>query len=260
MKMRMKHWGVCVCAALVLGCLCNCCEKDPLSVSTDQLLLNAVTDYDGNTYYAVKLGNQVWMASNLKTTHYADGTPISQGSSASYDVAYWYYPDDNSSNKATYGLLYNWTAVMGNFSSSSSNPSEVQGICPDGWHLPSDAEWSELEEYVSSQSEYYCDTNTFCIAKALASSTGWHDSSSDFAVGNNQASNNATGFSALPAGCYSCGSYYNFGDYVSFWSATEASSDGAYLAYCRSLNYFDAVVHGGNTNKPNGFSVRCLRD
>jgi uncharacterized protein (TIGR02145 family) len=196
------------------------------------------------------------MKQNLRTTKYADGTSISQGGSTSTTTAYWYYPNNNSSHKPTYGLLYNWKAVMRNSSSSSSNPSRVQGICPTGWHVPSDAEWTQLTSYVSSQSEYVCGSDNTYIAKALAGTTGWSSYTTTCTVGNTPSQNNSTGFSALPAGHYS-GSYYDFGDRASFWSATGPINDRAY--YC-SLNYSHAYVSRGYENNSYGFSVRCLRD
>ena len=131
-----------------------------------------VTDYDNNTYNTVQIGNQCWMKENLRTTHYSDGTSIPMGNSTSNTTAY-YYVDNNISNVSTYGYLYNWPAVMGNSSSSSANPSGVQGICPTGWHVPSDAEWIQLSDYVGSQTQYQCSANSAYIAKALASTSGW---------------------------------------------------------------------------------------
>ncbi|MBQ9436174.1 MAG: fibrobacter succinogenes major paralogous domain-containing protein [Bacteroidales bacterium] len=215
-----------------------------------------VTDIEGNIYNTVQIGAQCWMKENLRTTKYADGTPIDQGNSTSTTVGYWYYPNNSSSNKATYGLLYNWKAVMRNLSSSSANPSGVQGICPTGWHVPSDAEWTQLTDYVGSQSHYQCKDNSSNIAKALASATGWNSSTSTCAVGNVQSENNTTGFSAVPAGGY-FGSYSGFGDYALFWSATE---NGSHDAYGRYLYYNNANVHRFNDTKYDGFSVRCLRD
>ena len=102
---------------------------------------SGVTLADGNTYNTVLIGTQCWMKENLRTKKYANGTTISQGSlSSSSSTAYWYFPNNDSSNMSTYGLLYNWKAVMQNSSSSSANPSGVQGVCPNGWHVPSDAE------------------------------------------------------------------------------------------------------------------------
>ena len=229
--------------------------EDPTAPS-GTIIRDAVKDKDGNKYDAVKIGNQVWIAENLKTTKYADGTPISRGYGESYDVGYWYYPDDNSANKETYGLLYNWKAVMRNSPSSSSNPSGVQGICPDGWHVPSDAEWTELTDYVSSQNQYQCNSNSGNIAKALASTTGWNSSTTVCAVGTNPSANNATGFSAVPAGGY-YGSYYGFGSGADYWSATEYNSGSAYRRY---LGYDNANVGRDNDDESNGLSVRCVRD
>ena len=219
---------------------------------------STVTDRDGNIYNTVQIGNQCWMKENLRTTKYADGTSISQGSDYSTTVGYWYYPNNSSSNKATYGLLYNWKAVMRNASSSSANPSGVQGICPTGWYVPSDAEWTQLTDYVRKQCQYQCENeiSSFNIAKALASTTGWTTSSSACDVGNGQESNNVTGFSALPAGQY--GSYDgDFGGCAYFWSATENGSSYTYIRY---FLYYDAGVIESYSYKGDGFSVRCLRD
>ena len=215
-----------------------------------------VTDVDGNVYNTVQIGAQCWMRENLRTTKYSDNTPIVQGSTTSTTVAYWYYPNNNSYNKQAYGLLYNWKAVMRNASSSGLNPSGVQGICPTGWHVPSDAEWTQLTDYVSSQSQYVCASTSSYIARSLAGQKGWSSSTVTCAVGQYVPDNNATGFSALPAGnCF--GSYSAFGDGAYFWSSTEGSST---YAYYRTLGYVYASV-GRNYNTEYGaFSVRCLRD
>ena len=218
---------------------------------------SSVVDYDGNVYSAVMIGNQCWMKENLRTTHYSDGTSIAKGNSTSTTTAYYYYSDNSSSNVPTYGFLYNWKAVMGNSSSSSANPSGVQGICPAGWHVPSDAEWTQLTNYVSSQSQYTCGGNSTYIARALAATTGWDNSNDACDVGNLQANNNATGFGALPAGNYGTNGYLNNGNYASFWSATEASSSSVLGRY---LYHSTANVYPGSNYKSNGYSVRCLRD
>ena len=219
--------------------------------------VTTVTDYDGNVYNTIGVGNQCWMKENLRTTKYSDGTPISQGSGISYDVGYWYYPNDSSSNMSTYGLLYNWKAMMRNSSSSSANPSRVQGICPTGWHVPSGSEWGQLTDFVSSQSQYLCSGNSENIAKALASTTDWNSSTSNCAVGNDQSANNATGFGALPTGGYQGGGYVNSGGSTTFWTATESSSRKAYTLY---LYCHYATVSFYNSEKSPGYSVRCLRD
>ena len=234
--------------------------EEPLQPTTDGPS-QPVTDFDGNVYKTVKLGNQVWMAENLRTSRYADGTPIPLGTESSYDVAYRYYPDDNSANVSDCGCLYNWPAVMNGSLSNSANPSGVQGICPDGWHVPSDAEWTELTNYVKSQSQYVCSGDEDKIAKALASEEGWNSSTDNCAIGNNPSTNNATGFSARPAGHY-YGSYGYFGYGANFWSATQNDS---YYAYNRGLDYNNGSVSRSNDSKNggykvDGYSVRCVRD
>lgn len=213
-----------------------------------------VTDIDGNVYKTVRIGNQVWMAENLRTTRYADGTSIPLGKTESYSTAYRYYPDNNSANVSDYGYLYNWSAVMNGSASSSANPSGVQGVCPDGWHVPSDAEWSHLFNYVSSQNQYVCGGDEDYIAKALASEEGWNSTVRTCAVGNNPSGNNATGFSARPAGYY-YGYYDAFGSRAYFWSATQNYSN---YAYNRSLYYRYAGVARKYGNKYFGWSVRCV--
>ena len=224
----------------------------------DIIIHNAVTDIDGNQYDAVKIGSQVWMAENLRTTHYADGTSIpAGGDNISYTEPYYYDYLSSGIALSNRGYLYNWPAAMHGAASSNANPSGVQGVCPNGWHLPSDAEWTQLTGYVGSQSEYTCGGNSSYIAKALASETGWNSSISTCAVGNDQTSNNATGFSAVPAGyCYGS-SFYNAGSYAIFWSSTESSSGYASNRY---LSYANAGVGRYSDNKNRGFSVRCLRD
>jgi len=215
-----------------------------------------VTDYDGNTYETVLIGQQCWMRQNLRTTHYSDGTSIPLGSEPSYDVPYRYCPGNNVNNVDTYGYLYNWTAVMRNASSSDSLPSGVQGVCPTGWHVPGNSEWTQLTDYVSSQSQYLCDDNSSNIAKALASTTGWNVSHYSCTVGFNPGFNNATGFSAVPAGSFS-DSFYGFGNNASYWSTTKSNDTNAYkfgLSNC----FADVTQSGGPLYA--GISVRCLRD
>jgi uncharacterized protein (TIGR02145 family) len=193
------------------------------------------------------------MKENLRTTHYADGTSILTGSEQSYEVAYYY----TTSGTSDYGYLYNWPAVMHGASSSSSNPSNVRGICPIGWHVPSDAEWSQLTQFVSGQSEYCCSSDMTYIAKALAAKTGWSTSTTTCAVGNELSTNNATGFSALPACRYPCGGVFFSGGYAFFWSATESS--GA-AAWGHRFQYSTAIDSRIGSDKMLGYSVRCLRD
>ncbi|MBR6063540.1 MAG: hypothetical protein IKP54_05255 [Bacteroidales bacterium] len=220
-----------------------------------------VTDYDNNTYNTVQIGNQCWMKENLRSTHFADGTAIPAGTTTNTIVAYRYAPNNDESNVMTYGYLYNWPAVMHGVASSSANPSGVQGICPAGWHMPSKAEWAQLTTYVHDNGYQCPDCNASnywshvdCIAKVLAAQTGWPNYSHDAcAVGYDLSTNNATGFSALPAGFY-CGAHY-FGQTAYFWSTTQYNSS----AYTLSFDYCTNYVNFNDNYKSDGYSVRCVR-
>jgi len=222
----------------------------------------ALTDRDDNVYNTVELGEQCWMKENLRTTKYADGVSIPQGVGAS-SIAAWSYPNGDASNMETYGLLYNYAAVMRNASPTNDNPSGVQGICPAGWHVPSDAEWEQLINYLGNQDKYLCDTSNTNIAKSLAGTTGWNSSSNVCAVGNTPANNNATNFSGMPAGQFyptmemddSC-----FGVLAIFWTTAVRPNSGYNEMYGRQLYYNYSVVARSIYPAGCGYSVRCLRD
>ena len=148
-------------------------------------------------------------------------------------------------------------------SSSSANASGVQGICPVGWHLPSDAEWTQLTDYVGSQSEYTCGGSSNNIAKALASPEEWifrsfYDNDTCF-VSVDLTSNNATGFSAIPAGHFSSSLFEYAGDNAYFWSSTRDRYNTSEV-WCRSLRSRTASVVRYTYYTGDGNSVRCLRD
>lgn len=218
---------------------------------------STIFDYDLNEYPTVQIGNQCWLKENLRSTHYADGTAISSVNNvSSSSTAYYYAPSGSIGN----GYLYNWKAVMRSSSSSSANPSGIQGICPTGWHVPSDQEWAELENFVGSQDSCLCSSNQTYIAKALAANSGWTSNTGTCVVGNGQNNNNKTGFSALPVGCfyYGNGGYHSIGTGAYFWSATQTSTDNAWY---RSLQNNSASVSRSSASKDAyGYSVRCLRD
>ena len=202
-----------------------------------------ITDYDNNPYSTVKIGEQCWLKENLRTTHYADGTNVN------YDTPL--------AGTTEYGYLYNWLAVMHGASSSSSNPSGIRGICPIGWHVPSNAEWTQLTQYVSSQGSCVCGNSTSSIAKALAAATtSWTASTTECAVGNDPSSNNCTGFSAMPAGYWSS-SYILSGSCANFWSSTGSSGGRAFNRY---LTHDSASVISGNYTTGTHLSVRCIRN
>ena len=198
-----------------------------------------VTDIDGNVYQTVEIGDQVWMAENLKVTQYRDGTAIPTGHSNSewdnlYDTetgAYAVY-DNNESNADTYGYLYNWYAV-----------NDSRNIAPDGWHVPTDDEWQILVDYLGGSS----------VAGGKMKETGTEHWNSP-----NTGATNESGFTALPGGYrYSGGNYGYVGYDGYFWSSTEGSSGSA---WGRVLDYFHSEVSCSSYGKQGGFSVRCLRD
>jgi uncharacterized protein (TIGR02145 family) len=224
-----------------------------------------LTDYDGNQYNSVRIGTQCWMRENLRTTHYADGTAILNNTSgASSNYAYYY--DYSSSNipLESRGYLYNWQAATRGAASSNANPSGVQGICPNGWHLPSNAEWEQLKSYLSSQSQYVCGDDSTYLAKAMASKTGWSTSSNACAVGNIISDNNATFFEAWPAGyfygqiCVVCSHYCTSASSEAIFASSTINTGDYWCFY--SLSYSGVSLYQSSFSKSYGYSVRCLRD
>lgn len=206
---------------------------------------STVTDYDGNVYHTLQIGSQCWMAENMRTTHYADGESIPIGAAC-------FYPNNNSSNKSQYGLLYTWYTATRNVS-SGTNPSGVQGICPYGWHVPSDAEWNEL----LSQPQLMV-----CTAKALATQYGWNPSTTECTPGRDTWLNNGSGFNAAPAGCYHNG-YDEFGTAAHFWTSSPHSNGNV---VSRDIGYSNTGV-ASNCNcsyscnfRERASSIRCVKD
>ena len=188
-------------------------------------------DRDGQTYAIVKIGNQAWMAENLNYN-------------ASGSVCY----NNSSGNCDLYGRLYNWATVMNGASSSTSSPSGIQGICPSGWHVPSDAEWETLVKYVDPDATE--DYGNHAGIK-LKSVNGWKYFSTSTVGTDNY------GFSALPGGNGYGSSFYNAGYYGFWWSATEGDAGNAWSRY---MVYDDDGVSRGSYDKAGLFSLRCLRD
>ena len=231
---------------------------------------NTLTDIDGNEYATLLLGSQCWMKQNLRTTHYADGTEIALGNTSSdFNSPFRYAPGSESAEVLNaYGYLYNWAATMHGGTSSSANPSGVQGVCPDGWHLPSDAEWTQLTNFVASDNANVCGGNPAYIAKALASKEmwgNWGSCSVNCLMCTDPSSNNSTGFSALPSGTWNSdgavghgtSGYTNYGHTI-FRSATEY--ENSYAAWVRE--FYNEYAYVGRTAiaKTTGLPVRCVLD
>ncbi|MCR4738224.1 MAG: hypothetical protein K5846_08720, partial [Bacteroidales bacterium] len=231
---------------------------------------STLTDIDGNEYATLLLGSQCWMKQNLRTTHFADGTEIALGNTSSdFNSPFRYAPGSESAEVLNaYGYLYNWAAAMHGGTSSSANPSGVQGVCPDGWHLPSDAEWTQLTNFVASNNANVCGGNPTHIAKALASTEmwgNWGTCSVNCLMCTDPSSNNSTGFSALPSGTWNSdgavghgtSGYTNYGHTI-FRTATEYENN--YAAWVRE--FYNEYAYVGRTAiaKTTGQSVRCLLD
>lgn len=196
-----------------------------------------VTDFDGNSYNIVKIGTQIWMAENLKTTHYANGDIIPDGTgvgdiTGETDPEYWFANNDDLSKVTTYGRLYTWYTVI-----------DSRNVCPTGWHVPTDSEWTALSEYLGGEDVSAGKLKEIGTIHWVAPNTG---------------ATNETGFTALPGGSrVNDGTFYNVGYDATFWSATEYDVS---LGRFYDLNTNGAYIIRAIDDKDTGFSVRCIKD
>ncbi|MDP4276770.1 MAG: fibrobacter succinogenes major paralogous domain-containing protein [Bacteroidota bacterium] len=210
-----------------------------------------VTDIEGNVYNYITIGTQVWMIENLKTTKYNDGTSIPNITddttwSNATTPGYCFYNNDVAYKNA-YGALYNWDAV------------NTGKLAPTGWHVPTDAEWITLENYLIANGYNYDGTTTGNnIAKSLAATTDWSTSTYTGSVGYDLTKNNASGFAGLPGGYRGCfGPFYDVGSGGYWWSSTENDYCSAWY---RGLRCYGSNIYCDYSSKQFGWSVRCVRD
>jgi uncharacterized protein (TIGR02145 family) len=228
MKKKNVIW---FCPLIVIGLvliLTNTCKKED----------NKISDVDGNIYSSVTIGTQVWMVENLKTTKYSNGDLIGTTTPATLDISaeaapkyQWAY-DGNESNVNTYARLYTWYAVT-----------DSRNVCPTGWHVPADAEWTTLTSYLGGEiyaGDKLKETGT---NHWITPNTGTNES----------------GFTALPSGArsYTNGAFSGIGYAGYWWSSTEVSTTNAYL---RGVYYNNTDASQINDGKKGGYSVRCLKD
>lgn len=220
------HYSVLLLVGLLL--LTGSCKKNDTPAT--------VTDVDGNVYHTVSIGNQVWMAENLKVTHYRNGNSLPNVTdsiqwSNLISGAYCNYTN-NENNNSTYGHLYNWYVAV-----------DSRNIAPSGWHIPSDAEWTTLINYLGG--------NNLAGEKLKEAGT-------DHWISPNPA-NNGSGFTALPAGNRTSGNglFANIGVWGEWWSATEKDSLNAWV---RTVANNDFIVYKDPYKKAFGLSVRCVKD
>ncbi len=211
-----------------------------------------VTDIDGNVYNTVQIGNQCWMKENLKTTAYNNGTPIPNVT----DPDEWEYLttgayvwfENHISWKDSYGALYNWFTTV-----------DPNGLCPTGWHVPTNNEWTVLTNYIGGTSSPHGNELKSC--RQVNSPLGGGCNTSEHPRWNEHGTlygTDAYGFSGLPSGFRTdAGTFYPIGYDSYWWSSTAISSLNA---LGRNLDYSDGYVIVFTYEKPYGYNVRCLRD
>jgi len=189
---------------------------------------------------SVKIGNQVWMKMNLNVDKFRNGDPIPEvRDAAAWQAAgeakkpAWSYYENDPANGAKYGKLYNWYTVT-----------DPRGLCPSGWHVPSDAEWTVLTEHLGGRQS---------AGMKMKSTSGWEPDEGKSGNGSNE-----SGFSGLPGGYRDYfGNFSYIGRFGFWWSSSEYST---HVAWPRGLNHLDGSVYRNFYGKHFGFSVRCLRD
>lgn len=225
------------------------CEKQETGLLVDQR--------DGHEYQTVKIGNQWWMAENLAYMPFV--------AELKSDAGIWVFGYNGTSHQyalglpeySKYGCLYSWSVAMAidtSYNNTLWNGSDSlhQGFCPAGWHLPSDAEWQELENHLESDPDYIAideRQHSGDVGYKIKADSGW------LSQGNGS---NESGFNAVGAGIrYRTGFYLNEGTYTYFWTATEAYPGSATYRYLRDSSQ---GTFRGFPHKENGLSVRCVRD
>ena len=215
---------------------------EDITLTTTQFTYGSVSDVEGNTYKTVTIGNQIWMAENLKTTKYNDGTTIPLVTDSTVwkklsTPGYCWYNNDATANKNIYGALYNWYTL------------NTGKLCPTGWHVPSDAEWTILTTYLGGET----------VAGGKLKETG-----TSHWLSPNTGATNESGFAAVPGGYrYFGGTFYDLGGFGYWWSTTESFSmeySFTTIAYYLQMYYDYSGVSRSYFEKQRGFSVRCLRD
>jgi uncharacterized protein (TIGR02145 family) len=201
---------------------------------------DCIKDVDGNTYKTVTIGTQTWMAENLKTSKYSDRTAIpnvkDDSEWSNLTKGAWAYYSNDPTNNAKYGKLYNWYSI-------SPITNGNKNICPSGWHIPNDNEWTVLADYLGG-------SNISGDKLKEVGTTSWNNL--------NEYSTNTSLFTGLPGGRrYDLGDYYNIGNEAYWWSSSEDETD---YAWSHGLDDDPGNTYKSDYNKKNGFSIRCIKD
>ncbi len=215
---------------------------------------STVIDIEGNIYKTIRIGGQLWMAENLKTKTFNDGTPIQlvTDNKAWYNMktpAYCWYNNDESTNKNKYGALYNWYAAGSG------------KLCPLGWHVSSDNDWQELENYLVANGHNSNKGTSEMIGKSLAAKTGWNPSSMPSDVGSDLLPEfiNKSGFSALPGGFRTTNGGFSSPEGIGgyWWTSTEKNENQAWF---KNLINYRGTLEEVAQSKYFGCSIRCVKN
>ncbi len=203
-----------------------------------------VTDIDGNVYRTVVIGEQEWMAENLKVTKYNNGDPIPNITDSTQwntlTTGAWSYYNNEEANNNIYGKLYNWYAAE-----------DPRNLCPADWHVPADEEWTELTDFLGGEA----------IAGGRMKTVGTLQTGTGLWKFPNAEANNSSGFSGLPGGYrFGSGEFGFIGELGFWWSPTMDTVMPERGAWGRYLNYNFGTVFRGHGPILSGFSVRCVRD
>ncbi len=230
---------------------CGYSTSVTLTQSTDVCCGIPITDSrDGKSYNTVVIGTQCWLAQNLNVGTRIAGTVTQTNNSTIEKYCY----NNNEDSCSIYGGLYQWGETMDYTTSSSSNPSGRQGICPSGWHLPSDAEWCQMETFL--------DATVNCAGTAwLGTNAGgkMKEAGTSHWLTPNTGATNSSGFTGLPGGICQGGSYSSIATYAYFWTTVECNGTSAWyraLYYTMAQDYRSCL----SNNKPWGYSVRCVKN
>lgn len=232
----------------------NLTESDTDGIEIEMIVCeDSVTDMDGNVYHAVRIGNQVWTVENLRTTKFNDGEDITElqdnslWGSYPYPAYCCYGNTTNQDTIARFGFLYNWYTI------------NTGKLFPEGWHVPTTAEWDTLQNFLIANG-YNWDGTTEGnkIAKSLAARTEWDTFEEPGTIGFDLASNNSTGFSALPGGSRYYDVDYNYMGTIGYWWCADSWDE--FKSYYHQLNiYLDFLDRYMSLNSC-GYSIRLVKD
>ncbi len=248
----------------------TCLLASLLSCSDEEIRDEELIDIDGNSYKTVEIGNQVWMAENLRVTTYEDGTPLNRAPDGYCDLydfeASFYYkipefvfdlPESiGNTDQLSSQVSYTWAAATNNHAESESN-NRIQGICPNGWHIPTREEWEELFDYIGSE--------TSAVSLRSTDTTYW----SNFNLGEVSPGIDEIGFNALPSPSINCESVSIPNQFAYWWSSTESTPgeiwapdgvEGSVAAWTPFINSPFPEVQSLNYLKSIGHCVRCVKD